>query len=1013
MASYIDNPKKLDWAMSFQRTGKFPLDRSSIFDSYADAVAYAKGDGSDSRAIGGASYVGQIVTVFENDVVTVYKIEADRTLGEVGRATEGDEKSIHLNDTVLELFGFDAATSGQQVRVKVDTETGAKSLEWYTPDSSTVEGLQASVSALKSTVGDEESGLVKDMIDVKQDIVTINGKLTGALHYKGSCAFADLPAEGNETGDVWNVTDAGGTDAHGQAIHAGDNVIWNGTGWDVSTGTIDLSAYYTSAQVDTKVDGLKTDLEAKIDDVANAATKVVASETNGNIKVDDAEVTVYTLPTASEEAKGGIKVAAAGTADKVVLDASGVAGIDKVSADKIDGVVAEAAKVSHAVTMGTKTFDGSADVTFTADDVPLPTDVVRTSTYGTDAVAGAVKSSAEKDQIAIGTDGKMNVNTISASKVDGVVAEAAKVSHKVTMGTKSFDGTEDVTFTTDDLPLPDNLVKKTDIATAEAAGLVKSSADKDQIAVSESGIMSLNAVSGSKVEGAVAEATNTAKLGNVAASDILVADSETNLTAKVKSAAAADQLKEAKAITLSGDATGTANFDGTADAEIAVTLADSGVTAGAYTKVTVDAKGRVTAGGALAASDIPDLTLEKITDAGALAAKSKVARTDIDEAFEAQVADLEAKAHTHDNKTVLDGISSAKVTAWDNVVDNFDDKANKATTLSGYGIEDAYTKTEIDGKLGGAFHYKGSVDAFTDLPAEDQQIGDVYNIATAGGTDANGTAIKAGDNVAWNGTGWDVLSGTTDLSAYDTRTQVEEKISAAKTELQGNIDAATGRIDTLESVVGNAEGGLVKDVADLKTSEAAQNTKIADLETTVGKAATETEAATGLVKKVADNTDAIAVLNGDENTEGSVKKQVNDLAQLVENALNELESEDGEIASMIEDHNQSTTAHTALFAAKQNKIFQQALTVTIDAFTAATESDPGEFVGSFTLSGIDSTKAYKIDVVPVINDTATHKAIVAANFLPMVSYEAGVLKMYAMAAPTVNFNVTLTFTEVQ
>lgn len=931
MASYIDNPKKLDWAMSFQRTGKFPLDRSSIFDSYADAVAYAKGDGSDSRAIGGASYVGQIVTVFENDVVTVYKIEADRTLGEVGRATEGDEKSIHLNDTVLELFGFDAATSGQQVRVKVDTETGAKSLEWYTPDSSTVEGLQASVSALKSTVGDEESGLVKDMIDVKQDIVTINGKLTGALHYKGSCAFADLPTEGNETGDVWNVTDAGGTDAHGQAIHAGDNVIWNGTGWDVSTGTIDLSAYYTSAQVDTKVDGLKTDLEAKIDDVANAATKVVASETNGNIKVDDAEVTVYTLPTASEEAKGGIKVAAAGTADKVVLDASGVAGIDKVSADKIDGVV----------------------------------------------------------------------------------AEAAKVSHKVTMGTKSFDGTEDVTFTTDDLPLPDNLVKKTDIATAEAAGLVKSSADKDQIAVSESGIMSLNAVSGSKVEGAVAEATNTAKLGNVAASDILVADSETNLTAKVKSAAAADQLKEAKAITLSGDATGTANFDGTADAEIAVTLADSGVTAGAYTKVTVDAKGRVTAGGALAASDIPDLTLEKITDAGALAAKSKVARTDIDEAFEAQVADLEAKAHTHDNKTVLDGISSAKVTAWDNVVDNFDDKANKATTLSGYGIEDAYTKTEIDGKLGGAFHYKGSVDAFTDLPAEDQQIGDVYNIATAGGTDANGTAIKAGDNVAWNGTGWDVLSGTTDLSAYDTRTQVEEKISAAKTELQGNIDAATGRIDTLESVVGNAEGGLVKDVADLKTSEAAQNTKIADLETTVGKAATETEAATGLVKKVADNTDAIAVLNGDENTEGSVKKQVNDLAQLVENALNELESEDGEIASMIEDHNQSTTAHTALFAAKQNKIFQQALTVTIDAFSAATESDPGEFVGSFTLSGIDSTKAYKIDVVPVINDTATHKAIVAANFLPMVSYEAGVLKMYAMAAPTVNFNVTLTFTEVQ
>ena len=104
MASYIEENaaiNKLDWAMSFQRTGKFPLDRSSMFDTYADAVAYATGDGSDSRAIGGTSYIGQVITVFENDVVTVYKINADRTLGEVGKATAGDEKSIHLTDEGL------------------------------------------------------------------------------------------------------------------------------------------------------------------------------------------------------------------------------------------------------------------------------------------------------------------------------------------------------------------------------------------------------------------------------------------------------------------------------------------------------------------------------------------------------------------------------------------------------------------------------------------------------------------------------------------------------------------------------------------------------------------------------------------------------------------------------------------------------------------------------------------------------------------------------------------------
>ena len=61
MASYIDNPSKLDWAMSFQRTGTFPLDRSSMFASLVDAQNYAKGDGSDSRALGGTSYVGQVI----------------------------------------------------------------------------------------------------------------------------------------------------------------------------------------------------------------------------------------------------------------------------------------------------------------------------------------------------------------------------------------------------------------------------------------------------------------------------------------------------------------------------------------------------------------------------------------------------------------------------------------------------------------------------------------------------------------------------------------------------------------------------------------------------------------------------------------------------------------------------------------------------------------------------------------------------------------------------------------
>ena len=58
---------KLDWAMPFQRSGGFPLDRSSMFESYADALAYAKQDLTDTRKLGATAYVGQLIVVYGND----------------------------------------------------------------------------------------------------------------------------------------------------------------------------------------------------------------------------------------------------------------------------------------------------------------------------------------------------------------------------------------------------------------------------------------------------------------------------------------------------------------------------------------------------------------------------------------------------------------------------------------------------------------------------------------------------------------------------------------------------------------------------------------------------------------------------------------------------------------------------------------------------------------------------------------------------------------------------------
>lgn len=107
------------------------------------------------------------------------------------------------------------------------------------------------------------------------------------------------------------------------------------------------------------------------------------------------------------------------------------------------GTVVQAGKVKNALTVGSKTFDGSAAVSVTAGDLGALT----SSDLATADTAGAVKGAVGNNKVTVEADGTMTVNTIDASKISGVVAEASKLTNALTIQKNgspvdTFDGSQ-------------------------------------------------------------------------------------------------------------------------------------------------------------------------------------------------------------------------------------------------------------------------------------------------------------------------------------------------------------------------------------------------------------------------------------------------------------------------------------------------------------------------------------------------------------------------------------------
>ncbi|KIQ33804.1 phage tail protein [Pseudomonas viridiflava] len=148
------------------------------------------------------------------------------------------------------------------------------------------------------------------------------------------------------------------------------------------------------------------------------------------------------------------------------------------------------------------------------------------------------------------------------------------------------------------------------------------------------------------------------------------------------------RLHTPRAFRFNGAANGIGTYDGASDTDITLTLADSGVAAGTYTRVAVNVKGLITSGG-----NPTTLAGYGITDA--------YSKDDANRSFVKQGGGPDQKTNQINIgwtgsllKVSVDGQDLGRV--WTEATFNPNDKANKATSLSGYGITNAYTVEQVN-----------------------------------------------------------------------------------------------------------------------------------------------------------------------------------------------------------------------------------------------------------------------------------------------------------------------------
>ena len=125
----------------------------------------------------------------------------------------------------------------------------------------------------------------------------------------------------------------------------------------------------------------------------------------------------------------------------------------------------------------------------------------------------------------------------------------------------------------------------------------------------------------------------------------------------------------------------------------------------------------------------------------------------------------------------------------------------------------------------GVYKFKGTVEKYSDLPKENVEIGDVYNVKLAD----KKHGILAGDNVCWDGEDWDNLGSFIDLEPYalvaDLELEKNTRVTAdngiitdLNKEIQDRTNADSNILESLDTVNTNLINNITT-VSDNLTTE--------------------------------------------------------------------------------------------------------------------------------------------------------------------------------------------------